>query len=118
MTLLAEYQRQMKQLQDELELWQFQGKKLVSEAQKKSSDARAQVLDKIAREERIRKEKLEILQFQVKQVENLPLGSEILYTTVESSVQLSIGDIWQEVVGGTEIVLKDGVVHEIRQGGA
>ncbi len=115
--LLAEYNRQAKQLQNELDQWQFQGKKLLAEAQKKTGDSYKFMRERIAREERVRKEKLEMLQFQIKQVENLPEGSEIYHTTVESSTQVKIGDVWDEIMDGTEIILKDGVVIDIRQGG-
>ncbi|MFM1650742.1 YlqD family protein [Brevibacillus sp. B_LB10_24] len=113
--LLAEYRRQVKQLQQELEQWQFQGKKLLSEA-KKQSDGAQLVRERVAREERVRKEKLELLQFQIKQVENLPEGSEIYHTTVESSIEIKVGERWDEIMEGTEIILKDGVIHEIRRG--
>ncbi len=115
--LLAQYHQQVKQVQTELAQWQFQGKKLLSEAQKKTGEAYKLLAERVAREERVRKEKLEMLQFQIKQVENLPEGSEIYHTTVESSIQVKIGDVWDEIIGGTEIILKDGVVHDIRQGG-
>ncbi|MBO8162402.1 MAG: YlqD family protein [Brevibacillus sp.] len=115
--LLSEYRQKMKQLQSELQQWQFQGRKLLAEAQKKPGDAYKLAVERVAREERVRREKLEMLHFQIKQVENLPLGSEIAYTTVESSVQVKVGDVWDEVMGGTEIILKDGVIAEIRQGG-
>lgn len=115
--LLSQYNRQIKQVQNELEQWQFQRKKLLADAQKKTGDTYKFMAERIAREERIRKEKMEMLQFQVKQVENLPEGSEIYHTTVESSVQVNVGDVWDEIMDGTEIILKDGVVIDIRQGG-
>lgn len=115
--LVSQYNRQIKQVQNELEQWQFQRKKLLADAQKKTGDTYKFMTERIAREERIRKEKMEMLQFQVKQVENLPEGSEIYHTTVESSVQVNIGDVWDEIMDGTEIILKDGVVIDIRQGG-
>ncbi|MGD8190174.1 YlqD family protein [Brevibacillus ginsengisoli] len=115
--LLAEYHRQIKQLSNELDQWEFQGRKLLSEAQKKTGDSYKYMVERISREERIRKEKLEILQFQIKQVENLPEGSEIFHTTVESSTQVQIGDSWEDIMDGTEIILKDGVVIDIRRGG-
>jgi len=115
--LLEEYEQKMKQLQAELEQWVFEGKKLQAKARKRDQDAQKLVDERVAKEERIRKEKLEMLKFQMKQVQNLPAGSEIYHTTVESSVQIQVGDVWNDIMCGTEIILKDGVVHEIRQGG-
>jgi thioesterase domain-containing protein len=113
-TLIAHYQRQIKLVQDELLQWQFQEKKLLADAQKKSMEAIKLAQDRIAKEERQRKERLETLQFQLKQAENLPEGSEIDYMTVQSPVQIKVGDVWDEKMAGTEIILKDGVVYEIR----
>ncbi|UFJ42086.1 YlqD family protein [Brevibacillus humidisoli] len=115
--LLSEYRQKEKQLLHEWDQWRFQSRKLLSEAQKKSGEAYKLALDRVDREERTRKEKVEMLQFQIKQVENLPEGCEIHYTTVESSVQVDVGDVWDEIMGATEIILKDGVIAEIRQGG-
>jgi hypothetical protein len=115
--LLDDYQRQLKQILTELKQWQFQGKKLLADAQKRSADAYKLAQERVAREERVRKEKAEILQFQIRQVENLPEGSELDYGTVESVVEVKVGDAWDEIMAGTEIVLKDGLIHEIRQGG-
>ncbi|NGQ93907.1 hypothetical protein G3578_01810 [Brevibacillus sp. SYP-B805] len=116
-TLLADYREQARRLALELKQWQFEGRKLLAEARKKSGDAEKLVRERVAREERLRKEKLEMLEFQIRQVENLPDGSEIYHTTVESSIQVKVGDVWDEIMTGTEIILKDGVIHEIRQGG-
>lgn len=115
--LLDNYRQQLQQIQHELKQWQFQGKKLLAEAQRKSPEALKLASERISREERGRKEKVEILQFQIKQVENLPDGSEIDFTTVESSIEIKVGDVWDEIMAGVEIILKDGLIHEIRQGG-
>jgi len=116
-TLLHHYRNQVEQVMRELSQWQFEGKKLLADARKKATDVHSLAQEKVAREERSRKEKLELLEFQMRQVENLPEGSEIDYTTVESSVQIKVGDAWDEIMAGTEIILKDGLIHEIRQGG-
>ncbi|WP_126426271.1 YlqD family protein [Brevibacillus marinus] len=115
--LLSEYRQRETELLKELEQWRFQGKKLLAEAQKKSGEAYRLAVERVNREERLRKEKLEMLRFQIKQTENLPEGREIPYTTVESSVEIKVGDVWDEVMSATEIILKDGVIAEIRQGG-
>jgi len=115
--LLHEYQKQRHRLAQEWEQWQFQSKKLLIEARKKSAEAEQLVRERIAREERERQEKMAQLDFQIKQVESLPEGSEMLYTTVESSTVIKPGDRWDAIMNGTEIILKDGIIHEIRQGG-
>lgn len=113
--LVEQYAKQIRQHRDAWEQWQFQTKKILADAKKKSPDTYALAQEKVAREEKQRKEKIEILQFQLKQAENLPEGSEMDYQTVQSPVTVQIGDVWDEMIAGTEILLKDGQVHEIRQ---
>ncbi|MDF2683403.1 MAG: hypothetical protein K0R47_4593 [Brevibacillus sp.] len=113
--LVEKYAKQIRQHRDGWEQWQFQTKKILADAKKKSADTYALAQEKIAREEKQRKEKIEILQFQLKQAENLPEGSEMDYQTVQSPVTVHIGDVWDEIIAGTEILIKDGQVHEIRQ---
>ncbi|MGG1661458.1 YlqD family protein [Brevibacillus sp. NRS-1366] len=113
--LVAQYRNQLQQRNEEWEQWQFQAKKILADARKKSADTYALAQEKIAREERLRKEKIENLTLQLDQVENLPVGSELDYQTIQSPVTIQVGDIWDEKMAGTEIMLKDGRVHEIRQ---
>nr|WP_256379907.1 MULTISPECIES: YlqD family protein [unclassified Brevibacillus] len=113
--LVEQYRQQIRRRQEEWEQWQFQAKKLLADARKRSPEALEFVQERIAREERQRKEKLEQLQFQLRQAENLPEGSEIEYATVQSPVQIRVGDVWDEIMSGTEIMVKDGRICEIRQ---
>ncbi|MCD6361439.1 MAG: YlqD family protein [Armatimonadetes bacterium] len=50
-----------------------------------------------------------------RQVEELELGSEIIRGTVEGQVELHVGDNFQTVTRGVEIVLKDDEVIDIRE---
>jgi len=113
--LVEQYAKQIREHREGWEQWQFQAKKILADAKRKSADTYALAQEKIAREEKQRKEKIEILQFQLKQAENLPEGSELEYQTVQSPVTVQIGDVWDEIMAGTEILIKDGQVHEIRQ---
>ncbi|MET3288457.1 UNVERIFIED_CONTAM: hypothetical protein ABID98_001027 [Brevibacillus sp. OAP136] len=115
--LRHEYEAQIRQVQEELRQWEFYSKRLLHEAQGKSQAARQQAEERIAREEKNRREKLERIQFQLEQSQQLPIGSELPYTTVQSSVQVQIGDNWNDIMTGTEIIVKNGIVHAIRQGG-
>ncbi|CAM3397013.1 MULTISPECIES: YlqD family protein [Brevibacillus] len=114
--LIDQYQRQIQQQKDEWQRWQFQAKKILADAKRKSAERYSLAQEKIAREERQRQEKLENLQYQLLRAEKLPIGSELEYQTVQSPVTIQIGDVWDEIMAGTEILLKDGRVHEIRKG--
>lgn len=114
--LIDQYQRQIQQQKDEWQRWQFQAKKILADAKKKSAERYSLAQEKIAREERQRQEKLENLQYQLLRAEKLPIGSELEYQTVQSPITIQVGDVWDEIMAGTEILLKDGRVHEIRIG--
>ncbi|WP_047151625.1 YlqD family protein [Aneurinibacillus tyrosinisolvens] len=101
----------------ELEQLSFQSKKLFLEAQRKGREALEIVQQRIHKEQSARQEKLEQISFQLEQIASLPSGSEIHYSTVESYVEIKIGDDWDKLMSETEIVLLDGIVHEIREGG-
>ncbi|ADU30782.1 YlqD family protein [Evansella cellulosilytica] len=64
-----------------------------------------------------RKEKSRQLELKLGQLDELELGSELREGTIQMIEQVEEGDNWEELMKGTEIVIKDGVVHEIRQGG-
>ncbi|HEY8342937.1 MAG TPA: YlqD family protein [Calditerricola sp.] len=113
---LEEIEEQVKRLRMELEQLQFQGKKLLSDAQRRGPAAVEMVRERLAREERARRERIEALKAQAEQLRALPEGSEVLYTTVESDVEIRVGDDWNDLMNGAEIVIKDGVVVAIRDG--
>jgi hypothetical protein len=56
------------------------------------------------------------LQARIKEAEALELNSEFSQGTVETLVDLSIGDNFFTRLARTEIVVKDGIVVEIREG--
>lgn len=113
---LGEIEEQVKRLRMELEQLQFQEKKLLSDAQRRGPAAVEMVRERLAREERARRERIEALKAQAEQLRALPEGSEVLYTTVESDVEIRVGDDWNALMSGAEIVIKDGVVVAIRDG--
>lgn len=61
-------------------------------------------------------EKQELLE-RVRQVSDLPLGSEILQGQVQSLAEVGEGDDWESLFA-TEILVEDGKVVSIRKGGA
>ena len=114
--LLKEVERAINQIKMELEQLQFQHKKLLSEAQKKGNEAVNIVHDRIVDEHQKRKEKLEILISQLEQIEKLEEGDEILRDTLETEIELNIGDSWNTIYKIREIIVKDDIIIEIREG--
>ncbi|MBO8171055.1 MAG: YlqD family protein [Bacillaceae bacterium] len=112
--LKDEFQDSIHRLKMELEQLHFQKKKLLSDALKKGNEARKIVEERIEKEEQMRKQKIEQIELQLQQVDRLPLGSEIVKGTVESSVTVREGDNWDDIMARTEIVIRDGIVESIR----
>jgi uncharacterized protein YdhG (YjbR/CyaY superfamily) len=67
-------------------------------------------------EEEKRKQELVKAQLneKIKEVESLPLGSEYLQGTMEGMVEVKVGDDLFQKVARQEIVIKDGIIIEIR----
>lgn len=60
-----------------------------------------------------RNEKIKLLEFQIEQLEILPLGSQLKEREVQGLVNVEVGDKWNDNLNKT-IVVKDGVITEIR----
>lgn len=63
-----------------------------------------------------RREKEKLLDFQLEQLEMLPLGSELKEKEVQALIELKVGDNWEEKLKIPTILIKDGIINEIRQG--
>ncbi|HBI02579.1 MAG TPA: hypothetical protein DDY49_00935 [Paenibacillaceae bacterium] len=112
--LEEEFSSRKKRYELELEQLQFQGKKLLLEAQRRGMEAQEVVQQRMFKEESSRRKKISDLDFQIQQLSVIPDGSEVLYTTVESEIEVKVGDNWDHVINQAEIILLDGVIHEIR----
>lgn len=62
----------------------------------------------------LRQEKIKQLEFQIEQIHMLPLGSEIKEKEVQSIIDINVGDNWDEATTARTIVIKEGIVEEIR----
>ena len=58
---------------------------------------------------------IKLLDFQIEQLHILPLGSEIKETELQGIVEINEGDHWDEFLSGKTIIVKDGIVAEIRE---
>ncbi|GBF11646.1 YlqD family protein [Tepidibacillus infernus] len=113
--LVTEIEQSMKQIKVELEQLKFQQKKLLTEAEKKGKEAVRIVQDRIGYEHQKRKEKLEQLVVQLEQVEKLNIGDEIFHSTVDTEIEVNVGDHWDQIFHRYEIIIKDGIITEIRK---
>lgn len=114
--LEKEYQDRLDQTKIELEQLRFQGKKILHDAGKKGSDQIRVMQEKLRNEEKKKNEQIEHTQFQIEQLQLLPIGTEILHSTIDSEHEINVGDVWEDLMKNGEIIIKDGIIHEIREG--
>jgi hypothetical protein len=117
-----EINRNLQQIDAELQQLEFKGKRAIAEIEKRaggivSTDSRVQVetIRQQVEAEKMRLMQLkEEMQQQFQALSELPLGSVVTQFTVENPVEVRIGEnIFQRLEGG-EILVKDGIIQEIR----
>jgi len=117
-----EINRNLQQIDAELQQLEFKGKRAIADIEKRTAgavttDARVQVetIRQQVEAEKMRLMQLkEEMQAQFQALNELPLGSVVTQFTVENPVEVRIGEnIFQRLEGG-EILVKDGVIQEIR----
>ena len=118
----AEIERNLQQIDAELQQLEFKGKRAIADIEKEaqgmdSEEARYQIesIRQQVEQEKIRLFQLkEEMQGQSQALKELPVGSVVTQFTVENPVEVRIGqNIFQRLEGG-EILVKDGVIQEIR----
>ena len=109
--LLEKYQRKKFQLEKEMEQLKFELKKqeklkkLTPEMVKRHYD----------NDIKVRTEKIQVLDFHMEQLHMLPLGSELKESELQALVEIREGDSWEEFREERTILVKDGIVIEIRE---
>ncbi|MBI1271279.1 hypothetical protein GC174_12685 [bacterium] len=118
----AEIERNLQQIDAELQQLEFKGKRAIADIEKESQgmdseEVRYQIesIRQQVEQEKIRLFQLkEEMQGQSQALKELPVGSVVTQFTVENPVEVRIGEnIFQRLEGG-EILVKDGVIQEIR----
>lgn len=109
--LFEKYHSKKLQLQKECDQLRFELKKL----EKTKKFQTTGLIKHFDKEIQSRKEKIKLADFQIEQLHNLPLGSELKEREVQAVVDVEVGDNWDEFLTGSTIIIKDGVVAEIRE---
>ncbi|MGM9924157.1 MAG: YlqD family protein [Bacillus sp. (in: firmicutes)] len=108
--LLEKYKSQYTQLQKEIDQLKFEMKKL-----EKTKKVQPMTLRKhFEKEISHRAEKIKLLDFQMEQLDILPIGSELKERDVEALIDVEVGSDWDELMKTKIIVVTDGKVTEIR----
>ncbi|MBM7715643.1 hypothetical protein JOC94_002632 [Bacillus thermophilus] len=109
--LSAKYNQQKQQLQKECDQLLFEMKKLERTRKFSAVGLKAQFDKEID----LRKEKIKLIDFQIEQLGMLPYGSELKDQDVQALVEIEIGDNWEEIMKGKTVIIKDGIISEIRE---
>ncbi|WP_062197831.1 YlqD family protein [Massilibacterium senegalense] len=109
-TLMDRIHAQIVQFEKECEQLQFERKRL----EKQYKHYEQTVDEKFQKEINKRKQKQSLLQTQLGQIAMLSDGSEIEDGVVQSVVDVQVGDSVTKLQKQKEIVIKDGVIIEIR----
>jgi virulence-associated protein VapD len=113
--LMQELQEAADGTQQRIEQMEFQGRRYLADVQRNNLTQAMAVRQQIEKEktkyEDIKKE----LQQRMQEVTALELGSEYARGTLESEVQIAEGDNLFEKLGRAQVVIKDGVIQEIRE---
>ncbi|MEW4283755.1 YlqD family protein [Priestia koreensis] len=108
--LLDRFNERKSFLQQELQQLSFQLKRL-----EKNQKSHSVLLEQQFEKERAaRIEKIKILDFQIEQLHTLPIGSELMEKEIEGLVPVHVGDVWESVQQEKSIIVKDGIIVEIR----
>ncbi|GIM47562.1 hypothetical protein DNHGIG_31110 [Collibacillus ludicampi] len=117
--IVRELQQAITNVGVELDQLEFHAKRALEEAKKQGLHAVEAVQQQIESERKARLERREQLMAHLTQIQQAELGSELPHGQVETTIEVKVGDSWEDIMRGGEIVLKDGIVHEIRRvGGA
>jgi len=115
--LVAELERAIKNMDGQLGTMETQGKRLV-ENLKKQGEKTVKQVSAIVQQINLDKQQATLakadLDKKIAEAKNLKIGSEFLQGTVQGTVTVKTGDNLYKKLGGMEILLKDGVVQEIR----
>ncbi|MDR6997929.1 YlqD family protein [Neobacillus niacini] len=108
--LFEKFQAQKLQLQKERDQLLFELKRL-----EKSKNFSPSALKKhFEKEIQMRQEKEKLLDFQIEQLHILPIGSELKEKEVQALLEIKVGDIWDDKNGQPTIIIRDGIIDEIR----
>ena len=109
--LFDKYHSKKLQLQKECDQLRFELKRLEKTKKYQPTNLKKH----FEKEIQIRLEKIKLADFQIEQLHNLPIGSELKEREVQALVEIKEGDPWEEFLTGKTIVIKDGIIIEIRE---
>jgi len=111
--VLADMHDALGKMEAELSFLEQRAKKTITELTIKASPQAQSVREQLEWEKKKREDTILELQEQIKMVGALQEGAEVVQGELEGPVDVQVGDSWSQVFT-KEILLKDGIVVEIR----
>lgn len=115
--MIDDFHKHKKQVQKEINQLEFQLHKKLK-ASKNNYEYQNALKSSFNKEIKERHDKVKIIDFQIGQLNELQIETEIKEQTIDTLHNLNVGDDWNAFLNNTEIIIKDGIVFEIREGGS
>lgn len=113
--LVKELERAIANIDTQLGQMEGQGKSYLEDLKKKGLMQKAAAFKHQFDEERSRQSAAKAdLMMKIEEAKRLQIGSEFVQGPLEGPVNVAVGDNLYKKVGGAEIIVKDGIVQEIR----
>ncbi|HHV61887.1 MAG TPA: hypothetical protein GXX51_04500 [Firmicutes bacterium] len=113
--MLASLEESINEIDLQLKQMEFQAKRFLADLEKQSPQQVISARSQIESEREKRREARERLLAEAQEVAKWEIGQEVTQGVVEGLVDIGIGDDLRKIMA-TEIIVKDGIVAEIREG--
>jgi hypothetical protein len=113
--LIRELERAIRNLEDQATKIEDQSKAYFENLKQKGMVQRANTFKQQLEDERARQiaAKSDLL-MKIEDAKNLQLNNEVVQGPLEGPVEVAVGDNLYKKIGGAEIIVKDGIIQEIR----
>jgi len=113
--LVKELERAIGNIDNQLNNMESQSKAYLQDLKKRGLTQKAAAFKRQFEEERARQSQAKAdLTMKIEEAKRLTIGSEFVQGPLEGPVQISLGDNLYKKVGGAEVIVKDGIIEEIR----
>lgn len=113
--LSAETRNQMDAVEADFGRFQEHREHYMSQCREKDVKPDYEIMKKMAMEEERFKGTRRQIEQKLTELGKLKMGEEFVHGTVDSPVEVKIGDNWHALMTGVEVILDDGQVQELRQ---
>jgi hypothetical protein len=113
--LLKELQESIGAVQSHIEQMEFQGRRALADLQRTNLNQAMALRQQLETEKRKYEDMKKELEQRIEEVTALEIGAEYPRGTLESEVEIKSGDNLFEKLSQAQVIIKDGIVQEIRE---